>query len=121
MSGDDPCLPEEAQSICLAALTIAAEGGKADIAKPKGLGSRIFEIVLRHRAARDRSDTGPVETIEGDVAMKREGLKDRLEAGEEVPQPELVTLTSRDVAVCPRSFPASPRHGQTRGVQSDPV
>jgi hypothetical protein len=26
--------PEEAQAICLAALTIAAEGGKADIAKP---------------------------------------------------------------------------------------
>src|SRR5215471_19597745 len=26
--------PEEAQSVCLAALTIAAEGGKADIAKP---------------------------------------------------------------------------------------
>jgi phage-related protein len=35
------------QSICLAALTIAAEGGMADIAKPfKGLGSGIFEIAL---------------------------------------------------------------------------
>jgi phage-related protein len=42
--------PEEAQSICLAALTIAAEGGKADIAKPmKGLGSGVFEIALPHR------------------------------------------------------------------------
>jgi phage-related protein len=31
-------------------LTIAAEGGKADIAKPmKGLGSGVFEIALRHR------------------------------------------------------------------------
>ena len=31
--------PEEAQSICLTALTIAAEGGKADLAKPMlGLG-----------------------------------------------------------------------------------
>ena len=39
--------PEEAQTICLAALTIAAEGGKADIAKPmKGLGSGVFEIAL---------------------------------------------------------------------------
>ena len=39
--------PAEAQSICLTALTIAAEGGKADIAKPfKGLGSGIFEIAL---------------------------------------------------------------------------
>jgi phage-related protein len=42
--------PDEAQSICLAALTIAAEGGKADIAKPMhGLGSGIFEIALAFR------------------------------------------------------------------------
>jgi phage-related protein len=42
--------PEEAQSICLAALTIAAEGGKADIAKPmKGLGPGVFEMALAHR------------------------------------------------------------------------
>ena len=39
--------PEEARSICLAALTIAAEGVKADIAKPmKGMGSGVFEIAL---------------------------------------------------------------------------
>jgi len=39
--------PEEVQTICLTALTIAAENGKADIAKPfKGLGSGIFEIAL---------------------------------------------------------------------------
>ncbi len=39
--------PLPAQSICLAALTIAAEGGKADIVKPfQGLGSGIFEIAL---------------------------------------------------------------------------
>ena len=42
--------PEGAQSICLAALTIAAEGSKADVAKPMhGLGSGIFEIALRYR------------------------------------------------------------------------
>ena len=42
--------PEGAQSICLAGLTIAAEGGKADIAKPmKGLGSGVFEIALPYR------------------------------------------------------------------------
>ena len=42
--------PESARSICLAALTIAAEGGKADLAKPMtGLGSGVFEIALRHR------------------------------------------------------------------------
>ena len=34
----------------MAALTIAAEGGKADIAKPmKGLGSGVFEIALSYR------------------------------------------------------------------------
>ena len=33
--------------ICLAALTIAAEGGKADVAKPMhGLGSGVFESAL---------------------------------------------------------------------------
>jgi phage-related protein len=42
--------PEGARSICLTALTIAAEGGKADIAKPMhGLGSGVFEIALRFR------------------------------------------------------------------------
>ena len=40
--------PVDAQEICLAALTIAAEGSKADIAKPMtGMGSGIFEIALR--------------------------------------------------------------------------
>jgi phage-related protein len=39
--------PEGARLICLTALTIAAEGGKADIAKPlHGLGPGVFEIAL---------------------------------------------------------------------------
>jgi phage-related protein len=43
--------PEGAKSICLAALTIAAEGGKADIAKPmNGLGTGVFEIALAFRS-----------------------------------------------------------------------
>ncbi|MGC1484838.1 MAG: type II toxin-antitoxin system RelE/ParE family toxin [Candidatus Acidiferrum sp.] len=42
--------PQEARSICLTALTIAAEGGKADIVKPMhGLGSGVFEIALPFR------------------------------------------------------------------------
>jgi phage-related protein len=42
--------PAEAQSICLTALTVAAEGGKADIAKPMlGLGSGVLEIALPFR------------------------------------------------------------------------
>jgi phage-related protein len=42
--------PEGARSICLTALTIAAEGGKADIAKPvHGMGSGVCEIALPFR------------------------------------------------------------------------
>jgi phage-related protein len=42
--------PEGAQAICLTALTIAADGGKADIAKPlKGMGSGVLEIALPYR------------------------------------------------------------------------
>jgi phage-related protein len=42
--------PEGARSICLTTLTIAAEGGKADVAKPMhGLGSGVFEIALPFR------------------------------------------------------------------------
>jgi len=43
-------VPRRGSSICLAALTIAAEGGKADIAKPMhGMGSSVFEIALAFR------------------------------------------------------------------------
>jgi phage-related protein len=39
--------PKDTQSIFLMALTIAAEGGKADNAKPlHGLGSGVFEIAV---------------------------------------------------------------------------
>ncbi|MFP5208516.1 MAG: type II toxin-antitoxin system RelE/ParE family toxin [Acidobacteriota bacterium] len=42
--------PPEAQSICLTALTVAAEGGKADIAKPlQGLGAGVLEVALPYR------------------------------------------------------------------------
>ena len=45
--------PEGARSICLAALTIAAEGGKADIAKPmRGLGSGCSRLPCRFAATR---------------------------------------------------------------------
>lgn len=42
--------PEGAKSILLGALTIAAEGGKADIAKPlHGFGPGVLEIALAYR------------------------------------------------------------------------
>jgi phage-related protein len=47
---DFETFPEGATSICLAALTIAAEGSKADIVKPvRGIGSGVFEIALPFR------------------------------------------------------------------------
>ena len=43
--------PEGAQAVRLTALTIAAEGGKADISKPlKGLGPGVMEIALAYRS-----------------------------------------------------------------------
>jgi len=42
--------PDEARIVCELALTVAAEGGKADIVKPlAGLSSPVFEIALPHR------------------------------------------------------------------------
>ncbi len=42
--------PEEARLECLRALTVAGEGGMADISKPlRGLGSGVFEVALAHR------------------------------------------------------------------------
>lgn len=42
--------PTDLQSVFLTALTVAAEGGKADVAKPlRGLGSGVFEIALASR------------------------------------------------------------------------
>ena len=42
--------PEDAQSDVLDALTVAAEGGKSDKAKPfKGVDGGVFEIALKHR------------------------------------------------------------------------
>ncbi|WP_158820196.1 type II toxin-antitoxin system RelE/ParE family toxin [Granulicella sp. S156] len=42
--------PDEAQMICWTALTIASEGGKADIVKPlHGLGPGVLEIALPYR------------------------------------------------------------------------
>lgn len=47
---DSQDFPEGAQTEILRALVVAAEGGKADIAKPmKGPGSGVFEVALKYR------------------------------------------------------------------------
>jgi phage-related protein len=48
--------PHEAQIEIRRALTVVAEGGRPDIAKPmKGLGSGVLELALRHRGAAFRT------------------------------------------------------------------
>jgi phage-related protein len=47
---DFETFPEGARSVCLTALTIAAEGGKADLVKPmRGMGPGVLEIALPFR------------------------------------------------------------------------
>ncbi len=47
---DFEAFPKGAQADILAALTIAAEGGKADTAKPlTGVGGGVLEVALRYR------------------------------------------------------------------------
>ena len=47
---DFETFPEGARSVCLTALTIAAEGGKADLVKAmRGMGPGVFEIALPFR------------------------------------------------------------------------
>jgi phage-related protein len=86
--------PAAAQSICLTALPIAPEGGKADLAKPMPrLGAGVFEIALPCRGAAFRvvyavqvgeaiwvvhalqkKSTQGIKTSQRDVAV----MKDRL-------------------------------------------
>jgi phage-related protein len=47
---DFEAFPEDVRSDVLDALTVAAEGGKSDKAKPfKGVDGGVFEIALKHR------------------------------------------------------------------------
>jgi len=87
--------PAGARLICLAALTIAAEGGKSDIAKPlHGLGSGVFEIALPFRGdafrvvytvqfteeiwvvdAFQKKSTHGIKTPKREIALLRDRLK----------------------------------------------
>ena len=92
--------PVPAQRTMARALTIAAESGKADIAKPmKGLGSGVFEVALAYRsdayrvvyavqideavwvvhAFQKKSTTG-IKTPQQDIDLIRERIKRLKEA-----------------------------------------
>jgi len=97
---DFVAFPTDVKLDVLRALTVAAEGGKSDSAKPfKGVGSGVFEIALRHRgdafraiyavqlgpdlwvihAFQKKSKTG-IKTPQMDVDLIKERLKRLKEA-----------------------------------------
>ena len=85
--------PEGARSICLAALTIAAEGAKADIAKPmRGLGPRVFEIALPFRGDAFRV-VYPVQL--GDEIWVVHAFQKKSTQGIKTPQREIDVIKDR--------------------------
>jgi phage-related protein len=85
--------PEGARSICLTALTIAAEGGKADIAKPmQGLGSGVFEIALPFRGDAFRA----VYAVQlGEEIWVIDALQKKSTQGIKTPQREIDLIKDR--------------------------
>lgn len=87
--------PEGVRTICLAALTIAAEGSKADVAKPMhGMGPGVFEIALPFKGdafrvvyavqladavwvvhAFQKKSTQGIKTTKHDIDLTKERLK----------------------------------------------
>jgi phage-related protein len=69
--------PEGARSICLAAPTIAAKGGKADVAKPvHGFGSGVFEIALPFQGdAFQKKSTRGIQTPRREISLIQDRLK----------------------------------------------
>jgi predicted XRE-type DNA-binding protein len=67
--------PEGAKSICLAALTITAEGGNADVADPMhGMGPGVFEIALPFRATRSGWSTRCNSRRKSGLSMRSEEI-----------------------------------------------
>jgi len=82
--------PAEAQAICLTALTIAAEGGKADIAKPMaGLGSGVFEIALPFR----RNALRVVYAVQ--IGVDIHAFQKKSTQGIKTPQREIILIQDR--------------------------
>src|SRR5262245_4342112 len=85
--------PADAQTTMLLALTIAAEGGKADIAKPMhGLGSGVMEIALKHRGDAYRA----VYALQlGDAVWVVHAFQKKSKTGIKTPQPEIDLIRER--------------------------
>jgi phage-related protein len=85
--------PSEAQDICLSTLTVAAEGAKADIAKPlHGLGPGLFEIALPYRGDAFRV----IYAVQiGDDLWVVHAFQKKLTQGIKTPQREIETVKER--------------------------
>jgi phage-related protein len=85
--------PEKVQSVCLTALTIAAEGGKADIAKPiMGVGPGVFEIALPFKG--DAFRVVYAVQIGNDLWVVH-AFQKKSKQGIETPQPEIDLMKER--------------------------
>ena len=75
------------------ALTIAAEGGKADIAKPlRGLGSGVMEIAVRHRT--DAWRVVYVTDVAGGLWVIH-AFRKKSKTGVRTPRPEINLVRTR--------------------------
>ena len=75
------------------ALTIAAEGQKADVAKPmKGLGSGVFEIAVRHQTNAYRAVY--VTEIAGDLWVLH-AFQKKSKTGSKTPKSEIALIRER--------------------------
>ena len=85
--------PEAAQDAFLTALTMAADGGKADIAKPMtGLGSGILEIALAHKGDAFRV----VYALQlGDDIWVLHAFQKKSRTGRETPKPDIDLIKER--------------------------
>ena len=85
--------PAPAQRIVARALTIAAEGGMADISKPmKGLGSGVFEVALPHRSDAYRT----VYAVQlGEAIWVVHAFKKKSKTGIKTPKEDIDLIKSR--------------------------
>lgn len=90
---DFEAFPEDVQNDMFDALTIAAEGGKSDKAKPfKGVGGGVFEIALRYRG--DAFRTLYVVKIDADIWVIH-AFQKKSKSGIKTPQSEIDLISER--------------------------
>lgn len=85
--------PAGARSLCLGALTMAAEGAKADTVKPmQGFGSGVFEIALPFKGEAYRV----VYAVQlGDDIWVLHAFQKKAKKGRATPKPEIELIKER--------------------------